>query len=156
MKTLFTFAFLFLGLYSTAQKLDYRKMRDTICPPICGWRDSLSLTEIIPNMLAVDTNLLTRKSISRFYEDFASVEYQLFAYTLDSACMENSAKYSAMAAYHDPKNYSANWNAAYSYGVIHDCEKMRLYLDRYLEGIPKKYHNEGSKEQVGFLRARCE
>ena len=155
MKTLFTGVFIFLGLYGNSQKLDYRKMRDTICPPICGWRDSLSLTEIKPNMLAVDTNMLTRKSISRYYEDFASVEFQLFAYTLDSTCMENSAKYSALAAYHNPKNYHAYWNAAYSYGVIHDCEKMKHYLALYLEGIPKKYYNEDSKKKVGLLIARC-
>ena len=154
MKTLFTGVFIFLGLYGNSQKLDYRKMRDTICPPICGWRDSLSLSEIVPRMLALDTNMLTKDSRSEFFDDLAHQEFMLFAYTLDSNYLRSSANHSSKATYNDPKSYGNYWNTAFAYSMLNECEKMRYWLAQYKERTPRKYLR-GQLEQIGYLEEKC-
>lgn len=155
MKALFTCVIAFSCFCCTAQKLDYRKMKDTICPPLCGWRDSVTLVEIIPKLLAIDTNQLHRKSLSAYFDDLAMIEYELYAYTLDTSLIRTSAEHSALAAKYNPKLYGAYWNAAFAFGMLQDCEKMNLYLSLYKKKVPRRFIDESDKEQMRALEAKC-
>jgi hypothetical protein len=156
MKCLVLFSFVIFVSTSFAQKLDYLKMKDTICPPICGWRDSLSLTEIRSGMLALDTNRLTNESLSYYFDDLAGIEYELFAYTLDSNLIENSAWHNVRATAYDPESYFVYWNAAFAYGMLRECEKMKYYLTLFKEKCPRKYMDKEQKKQIVYLEQKCQ
>lgn len=152
-KQLFTFLLVFVSFYSTAQKkIDYWKIRDDLRPPLCGFRDSLSTTEVYANLLALDTTTI-KKHIGQYYRDLSEMEYLLCMYRHDTTMMRNSALNSVKAIYHESKSQTALWSAAFCFGHLGECEKMRYYLNLYRERIPKKYH---SQEQIALLEQECD
>lgn len=155
MKYLITVCFTIVTAASFSQKLDYLKIKDTIYPASCGWRDSLSITEIRPKMLSLDTNELTQKSRYSYFVDLADIEYQLFAYTRDSSMIEQSAIHSAAAASCDPESYGMYWNTAFAYGLLGECDKMKYYLTLYKEKCPARHMKKNEKKQIYYLQQRC-
>lgn len=153
MKTLFALFFLLTGI-NTYSQLDYSEARLSIDPSLltCGIKDTITLKALYAKLLDFDTTTIS-KNIAEYYEDLASVEYELFMWTQDTSYLRMSSVNDVKAASFGPNN-SAEWNAAFSFALTGDCPKMREYLFKYHKSGRKKdiRHN---KDQIEYLLELC-
>lgn len=152
-KLLFTILFAFPGLCAFSQ-LDYLKIRDTLTPSMiyCGVRDSASLSVVLPKLLAIDTNLIS-KGIEEYYLDLAKT-YTDFAMMSESDTTYRKLALDAIKHYlfHDPDDYSMIWNAGFDCVALGDCEQAHYYLRWYGETAPRK---KWKKDQIGAFLSFC-
>jgi hypothetical protein len=138
----------------TAQgQLDYMKIRDTVCPQICGFRDSIDLEKIYPKMLLLRPNQIN-KDLQEFYHDLAVIEYELYIVKGDTNYLRLAANSNVKAFEYDPEHKIGLWNAAFAFGHLGDCEKMWYYLNLYQETISKRKWK--TDEQIGYLQSYCD
>lgn len=150
---------LILFIYSaflSFSQLDYRKMKDTICPSLCGIRDSSLVRDIYIKLQGIDTTKIT-SGLAQYYEDLSHVQYDLCLWNdEDSTYMRMSLQNTEKSLFHDPNNIGMLWNASFGYTVFKDCDKTHYYLNRYFIACPKKYWKEkAQKEQIGILLMMC-
>lgn len=156
MKTLFTLLLSLFCLSCTAQRINYSKIQDTVCPSFCRWPDFEFVTEYRPKLLALDTNELLPKSLANYYRDVAMMEYYYYAYTLDTSAIRNSARCHLLAVFHDPKRYNEYRSAAQAFSYLNECDQMKRCLELYKAKIPDRYYNNSAREQVEFLESKCD
>ncbi len=154
-KTILILFLVFQSLMTWAQ-LDYKQMKDTICPSLCGIRDSSLVKEIYTKLLSLDTTKITA-GMADYYDDLSHVQYDLCLWNEDdSTYMRLSLQSTEKSLFHDPNRIGMVWNAAFGYTVFKDCDKTHYYLRRYYEVCPKKYwKNKAQKEQIGILLSMC-
>ncbi|TSJ41298.1 hypothetical protein [Fluviicola chungangensis] len=153
MKKIVVILFISLSKLSIAQ-LDYKAMKDTICPSVCGIRDSITLSEIYPKLLNLDTNQIS-EGLADYYIDLSNIQYELCLRNhSDTAMLRLSLISAEKALYHSPRNIEMLWNAGFFYRVLGDCEKALYYLKRYGEACPKKYWKD-NKDQIALLLGHC-
>jgi hypothetical protein len=155
MRSLFTSLFVTICFYGSSQQYDYLAIRDTIRPALCGWRDSLSLTEIVPKMLALDTNILTTETRYNFFSDLAMEEYMYYGYMLDTNLLNNSIRHNQMALYHRPEAFSCYWDIAICYSLLGDCDNKLYWLALYEQHLPRRFLKK-RRDEIAFQRQKCQ
>lgn len=140
----------------TFSQLDYLKMKDTICPTVCGILDSSEIARIYDVLLNLDTTRISY-GMAQYYNDLSFFQYDLgLRNDEDNTFMRLHIQSTEKSLYHDPNNDQMLWNAALSYvgEDFRDCEKAQYYLNRYSEVSPKKYWKD-KKDQIAIFLMWC-
>lgn len=147
--------FLFYSFFSHSQ-LDYLKMKDTICPAVCGIRDSSEVVRIYNALLNLDTTKISF-GMALYYDDLSYFQYDLsLRNNEDSTLMRMHIQSAEKSLYHDPNNEHMIWSAASGYAGFRECERTHYYLWRYYEVCPKKFwRQKDKKEQIAILLLFC-
>lgn len=154
MKQILFTLFFFTSFFSKSQD-DYLKMKDTICPSLCGIRDSSEVARIYNVLLNLDTTKIT-SGMANYYEDLSHVQYDLCLYNNeDSTYMRMSLHSTEKSLYHNPNSINMLWNAAFGYSVFFECEKVSYYLMRFKKALPKKYLKEYKDQIAIILKEKC-
>lgn len=152
-----TVLFIFQNVFfiSFAQS-DYLQIKDTLCPAVCGIRDSSEVVRIYNALLNLDTTKIT-SGIAQYYNDLSFFQYDLgLRNDEDTTFMRLHIHNTEKSLYHDPNNDQMLWNAALSYvgEDFRDCEKAQYYLMRYYEVCPRKYWKD-KKDQIAIFLMWC-
>lgn len=153
MKKILLPIFICLTKFTIAQ-LDYNKMKDTICPSFCGIRDSITLSEIYPKLLSLDTTKVST-GLDKYYSDLSDVQYEMcLRNKSDKSMLKLSLASAEKSLYHNPENIEMLWNVGFYYKTFGNCERALYYLEKYGEICPKKYWKD-NKDQISLFLISC-
>ncbi len=153
MKKTLILAFIFLSNVSFAQ-LDYLNVKDTVCPNICGFRDSTTLSEIYYKLLHLDTSQFSQ-GLAVYYADLSAVQYELcLRNKTDKTLLSLSLASAEKSLVHHPNDIGMLWNVGFFYKTLGNCEMALIYLKKYGEVCPKKYWKE-NKDQIQLFLDHC-
>ena len=149
---LLLFAFLVFGSFS---QLDYRKMKDTICPSHCGYLDSATLHLNFSRLTALDTALIS-EGISDYYFDLAELytEFALANESNDTVFRRLALATVEKYLIYEPRDAGMIWNAAFDNIALGNCDRAHYYLTRFKETAYRKELKE-MKEQVKIALIFC-
>jgi hypothetical protein len=149
--------FLLLGILSNvalravAQQTDYANLRPTVLVTVCGPQDSSIVNTSIRNLLALDTSRIN-KNMHMYYEDLGQCYWKKSGGEDGQHYIQMSIEATSKALYHQPESSKALWNLAFAYTMNNDCDKGKMYIERYKLATKKKYWDE---EQMRLLFEKC-
>lgn len=145
--------FILLSKITFAQ-LDYKNIKDTICPSACGIRDIETLEGIYSKLLSLDTNQISN-GLADYYADLSQVQYEIcLRNKSDKAMLRQSLASAEKSLHHNPKNHDLLWNVAFYYKTLGDCSNALIYLQKYSQICPKRYWKQ-NKDQIELFLDSC-
>jgi hypothetical protein len=118
----------------------------------CTQVDSLQLAETRQRLEQYDTTKIT-ENIHLYYKDLGWCYYRLYlTYKQDYYLTLSVQAYEKCVA-HKPDYGPALWDLAFEYGLLKNCEKSRLFLEKYLTNTPLEYQQK--EEQIKSLKGKC-
>ncbi len=150
----FQIAILLLQYWNHAlgQKQDYKIIRDSLTTLSCTPVDSLTLYQTIARLEAFDTNTISQH-IELYYKDLGWCYYRLQMKTKDPKYFEMAINSFEKALYHKPDYSTVLWDNSFCYYFLGNCEKGKMYMDRYKKATRRKYWN---REQIQRISKRCD
>lgn len=136
-----------MALSASSQLADYAKWRPSVMVMNCGVVDTTTLNTSIRNLLALDTNLLT-KNMNMYYEDLGLCYWVKSGGNVESEYLQLSIVTTQKALHHNPTSTKAFWSLAFGYTFAGNCERGKYYMEKYKQFTKKKYWDLEQEQQL--------
>ena len=133
---------------ASAQHRDYKAYRDSFSKLSCAPADSFTVAQTIHRLSALDSTQFD-ENFDLYYKDLGWAYYRLFMHNKDTSFVRLSVN----TYLHQPEEKRNYWNMAFSYMLLNDCEKVKAYLQLYLDHTDPQYLQP--KEAIERMRRHC-
>jgi hypothetical protein len=140
-----------LHFETSAQKLDYLSIRDSLTMATCGRTDSVTTMRMYNNLVEFDTAVVGA-NIKYYYYDLGMAYYKRFGNTHDTNYLRKSVSIFEKSLHHDPNFSGSLWNLALGYCFLENCTSSLYYLNRYKQITPKR---KRMKDQNRYIESHC-